>query len=80
MRGQKRLDHYIDPNADPAEARLRGYGVPIWALIGHLPMVDGDVGRLADDYDLPQEAAEAALAYYARHREVIDARLLLNSL
>jgi len=34
---------------------------------------------LARDYALPREAVEAALAYYRRNKEYIDARLLLNS-
>lgn len=70
----------IVPDVDPSEARLRWYGVHVWALIGHLPMVQGDVDRLAQDYRLPREAVEAALAYYEQHREAVDARLLLNSL
>lgn len=76
---EERFSHFINPDSGPSEARLRGYGVPVWALVGHLPAVDGDVARLAEDYGLPLAAAEAALAYYERHREAIDARLLLNA-
>lgn len=61
------------------EARVIGYCVPVWALVGYRLMVDGDAERVADDYDLPQEAVTAALAYYRRHRAVIDARIAANA-
>ena len=36
---------------------------------------DNDATRAAADYDIPREAVEAAIAYYRRHQDVIDARL-----
>ena len=83
--GQDRLiERHIDPNWDRypggrADARLRESGVPVWALIGHLRAVENDVDRVATDYELPREAVQAALAYYRRHKALIDARLLLNT-
>lgn len=78
------IDRYIDPDTDRypggrADARLREYGVPVWALIGQLQALDGDLDQLAEDYELPREAVDAALAYYRCNKEYIDARLLLNS-
>ncbi len=61
-----------------AEARLKGYGVAVWALIGHLPAVQGDLVALAGDYGVPPEAVEAAVAYYERYRVLIDARIAAN--
>ncbi len=61
-----------------AEARLKGYGVAVWALIGHLPAVKGDLAALAGDYGVPLEAVEAAVAYYRRYRALIDARIAAN--
>lgn len=61
------------------EARVIGYGVPVWALVGYRLMVEGDADRVAQDYDLPREAVVAALAYYRRHRAVIDARIAANA-
>lgn len=61
-----------------AEARLKGSGVAVWALVGHLPAVGGDVERLAADYAIRPEAVEAALAYYRQHQGLIDARLDAN--
>lgn len=73
---------WIEQNPDRpglGEARVVGYGVPVWALVGYRLMVDGDADRIADDYDLPREAVVAALAYYRRHRAVIDARIAANA-
>jgi uncharacterized protein (DUF433 family) len=51
----------------------------VWALVGYWQMVDGDIGQVAADYEIPREAVEAALAYYETHREVIQARLDANA-
>jgi uncharacterized protein (DUF433 family) len=72
---------YIEENPakpGPADARLIGYGVPVWALIGYLSAVGHRARDVAADYDLPMEAVEAALAYYKHHQAVIDARLAAN--
>lgn len=84
MDEQALVERYIDLDTDQypggrADVRLREYGVPIWALIGQLRALDGDVEQLARDYELPREAVDAALAYYRCNKEYIDARLLLNS-
>ncbi len=71
----------IEPNPHRLgldEARLKNYGVSVWALVGYLDAAGGDVDRVAADYELPRVAVEAALAYYRRHRELIDARLAAN--
>jgi uncharacterized protein (DUF433 family) len=76
------LDHSIDryivrsPQTTPDRALLAGSGIEVWAIIGYLRGFDID--QTATDYDVPREAVEAALAYYERHRKVIDARLELN--
>ena len=84
MDEQQLIERYIDLDTDRypggrADARPREYGVPVWALVGYLRVVDNDVDRVAEDYELPREAVEAALAYYRRNQPYIDARLLLNS-
>lgn len=78
------IERYVDLDTDRypggrANTRLRDYGVPVWALIGQLGALDGNVDQLASDYELPREAVEAALAYYRCNKEYIDARLRLNS-
>ena len=81
MDEQVLIDQYIELNPNRpggAEARLRGYGVSVWALVSYLEAVHGDVGRVAADYDLPGEAVDAALAYYRKHMDTIDARRALS--
>jgi uncharacterized protein (DUF433 family) len=75
------IAHYITRHPDKpgrAEALVADYWIPVWALIGYLPAVDGDIQQVADDYELPLEAVEAAVAYYECHREVIDDRIEAN--
>jgi uncharacterized protein (DUF433 family) len=60
------------------EARLRKYGVAVWAIVGYLRAMNGDVDRVASGYAVPREAVDAALAYYCRHQLVVDARIDAN--
>jgi len=79
---QELIDKYIEPNPNRpsvAEARVVKYAVPVWALVGYLEAVDGDVAQASHDYRLPEEAVEAALAYYRRYKTFIDARLEANA-
>jgi uncharacterized protein (DUF433 family) len=61
------------------DARLSLYGVPVWALVGYLPAARGDLGAIAEAYQLPLDAVLAAFAFYARHRVEIDARIAANN-
>jgi uncharacterized protein (DUF433 family) len=79
---QDLIAQYMEPNPDragAANARIAGYSVPVWALVGYLEAVHGDVARVAHDYGLPLNAVEAALAYYEAHRDFIDDRLAANA-
>ena len=81
-RERELIARWIQPDAhdaNPAEAVLAEYGVPIWALIGHLRVVDGDVAEVAADYEVPCEAVDAAVAYYHKHQHLIEARLTANA-
>ena len=72
------IERYIEPNPNRpglGEARLAHYGVSVWALVAYLEAVNGDIARVAEDYALPREAVEAALVYYRRHQNLIDARI-----
>ena len=76
------IARYIEPNPyHPTldAARVRQYGVSVWAIIAHLHIVGDDVMQVAADYDLPREALEAAIAYYRRYKDLIDARIVANS-
>lgn len=72
----------IEPNPfspGPGDARLAGFGVPVWALVGHRVAGKLTIEQVAADYALPLEATLAAFAYYLRHRAAIDARLEANA-
>jgi uncharacterized protein (DUF433 family) len=60
---------------DEAEVRLADSLVHVWAIIGQLKVDDWDVAQVARDYDIPEIEVEAAVAYYGRHKEALDARL-----
>jgi uncharacterized protein (DUF433 family) len=64
------------PGDTPERAWLADSGVDVWAIIGYLRA--SSVEETARDYGISPVAVEAARAYYARHREVIDAWLALN--
>ena len=75
------IEQYIEPDPDRPgveEARLREHGVPIWALIGYRKATRRDAAAIARAYRVPIEAVAAALAYHARHRAAIDARIAAN--
>ncbi len=78
---QELIDRYVErgPGRGWADARLRHYGVDVWALVMHFrEAADGDPDIVAEDYHTPREAVDAALAYHERHHDVIDAQILLN--
>jgi uncharacterized protein (DUF433 family) len=59
----------------PANARLRGSGVPVWAIIGYyLDVARGDTREVARAYDVSLNAVLAAVQFYERHRAEIDGR------
>ena len=81
-RTQQLIARWIEPHpwkGGAAEARLKDSMISVWAIVGHLGGDDGDVRQAADDYDIPVEAVEAAVAYYREHRAVIDDRLAANA-
>jgi uncharacterized protein (DUF433 family) len=74
------INQYLEPNPNrpgPADWRLKEHGVSVWAIVGYWDTVQ-DARRVAAAYGVPCDAVEAALAYYARHRDVIEARLAAN--
>ncbi len=84
MQTQSRSDAlvaaYIEENPnhpDKDEARLKTYGVSVWAIIGYWKGA-GDVAEVAAQFAVPVEAVEAALVYYERYKPHIDNRLAAN--
>lgn len=61
------------PGRDRARVVVGNTGVSVWDLIEHLRGGEG-IAHAASDYGLPEDAVAAAVAYYARHRDLIDAR------
>jgi uncharacterized protein (DUF433 family) len=85
MQVQSRYDAliaaYIEPNPHHAgadEARLKGYGVSVWAIVDTYQTAKGDLAQVARHYEVPVEAVEAAITYYVKHRVVIDNRRAAN--
>jgi uncharacterized protein (DUF433 family) len=74
------VDQYIvrNPNGQGPDEAATIWGVSVWALIGHMREPENTIARTAADYDLPEVAVRAALAYYRENRALIDARLLVN--
>lgn len=70
--------HYVQQNPHKRgaeDAVVRGVGVSVWILIEAYRASDGDTERVAQAWNLPREAVDAALAYYAEHTAAIDARI-----
>jgi len=69
----------LDPDWDSAaDARLKGYGMNVWALIGEYKATGGDIEEVARAYRVPAEVVQAALAFYHEHKDAIDCRLAAN--
>lgn len=78
---QRLVDRFIRLAQDrptPDEAIVLPSEVKVWAVIGDRRTNAGDISCTASGYDLPEEAARAALAYYEHHRVLIDNRLDRN--
>ncbi|HKG26329.1 MAG TPA: hypothetical protein VKB09_11815 [Thermomicrobiales bacterium] len=58
-----------------AEVRLTDSLIHVWAVIAQLKVEDWDVAQAARDYGIPEVEVQAALAYYRRHQDVLDARI-----
>ncbi len=73
----------------PARGRLLAESIPVWALIGYIGAIAGStepdaitadvIAQVAVDYDVSQEAVQAALLYYEEHRCAIDSLLETNA-
>jgi uncharacterized protein (DUF433 family) len=61
-----------------ANAGILGSRLGVWVLIEQLQLDDWNLADVAESYELPTEAVEAAVAYYERHQAEIDARIVRN--
>jgi uncharacterized protein (DUF433 family) len=74
------IETWIDRYGRKGDARIKGTGVHVWALIGYLQgaQENWDIERAARDYQLPVEAVRAAVAYYDRYAMFIEDVLEAN--
>ncbi len=76
------IARWIEPNPHkpgPAEALVLPRRVSVWALI-ELWRLDGEnLLAVAEEYGLPTEAVDAAVAYYRQHAADVDARIERNN-
>lgn len=73
---------HVEPHpAKPGEVfwRLKQSQVPVWAIVAALFPDLSNKAQVAADYQISEEAIDAAWAYYQQHRAAIDAWLLLNN-
>jgi uncharacterized protein (DUF433 family) len=69
----------LDPfRPGKAEARLKRYGVPVWALAGYFQQAEPLIEQAAFDYELPEQVVRAALAFYRRYQAILDDRVMAN--
>lgn len=54
------------------------YGISVWTIIGYLRAAGATGADVAAEYDLPEVAIRAALAYYRQNQALIDARILID--
>ena len=78
----KLIARWIEPNphrpgAD--EVRIKGYDMSVWAIIGYLDSRnEEELAAIAHAFEVPIEVVRAAIAYYRRHKEILDNRLAAN--
>ena len=64
----------------PSNARIVDWWIPVWAIVGYLQAMPGEVQEVADGYEIPLDAVLAAIAFYQRHQDAIEARIAANAL
>jgi hypothetical protein len=62
---------------DRARTGSEEWTTPVWQVIAYLQAAN--IPTVAYEYDVSEEAVRAAIAYYRRHRALIDARILLQN-
>lgn len=75
------IARYIKPYPDRpgrAYAYFPDYGYSVARIIRDVKAADGDIATTARHWEMPEDAIRAALAFYHRHHDYIDARILLE--
>lgn len=72
------IARHIDSNPEGLGVQyacLRGSQLAVWLLIANMDPLGDSLEALAEDYEITPEAVLAALYFYWRHRDLIDARI-----
>jgi uncharacterized protein (DUF433 family) len=79
-REQELIDRLIEPHYGKrgySESVVVDNGTSVWVVIQDW-LSDSDLTRVRSNWGLTEEAFAAAIAYYRRHKQVIDARIALE--
>ncbi|MEA2525717.1 MAG: hypothetical protein QOF73_2944 [Thermomicrobiales bacterium] len=70
----------LDPRRSGRDnVRLRDHGHHVWAIIDYMHGRNWDIDRTKADWDLSDADVRAAIRYYEKHRDLIEARILLEN-
>ncbi len=75
------IARYIAPrpyDSGRANAYLPEFGFRVATLIAYMQSVGNDAAETATFYEIPDDAMNAAIAFYRQNQAVIDARILLD--
>lgn len=78
---QALIAEYVEQNPHRPgkdEARLKKYGVSVWAIAEKYRVTNGNAAHVAWLYEVPIDAIEAAIAYYEQHKAIIENRIAAN--
>lgn len=76
------IARYLEPNPyKPGKAnyRLVESGMAMWAFANVLEAENGNLAYIADGWEISPAQIDAAIAFYERHREVVDDQRIANS-
>lgn len=81
LRADRLILKYIKPGEHHglSEARIGREGPHVFRIIRFFQQVDGDIDKVIEQIGISREAVEAALLYYDRFKEFINARILLGA-
>ena len=75
------IARYVKPHphrGGRAEAWFPEFGYRVATLISYMQSEDATIAQTARHYEMPEEAVRAAIGFYRRNREAIDARITLD--
>jgi uncharacterized protein (DUF433 family) len=82
MTDEQLIAKYIEPHPRKPgilNARIVDRGISVTALIAYLISSAGQHSQTAQDYEVPEEAVQAALAYRRRHKDLFDTWIAENA-